>query len=494
MKKELFHFLLNEKVLKLTILVFLFASCAIGYHDDETFSSSVSDAQLESPDLTKMKITIVSNSSGAEEFKFEWSVVEGAGGYEFTLYNIDDPDNPIVIGKEKQIVDGCTVKRPKEDDMKYKVAIRTLGRESLNNKDASTPNEIFLSTLVPTFKTIPSGTDLGVYFAENPIPSMSDIPEENNIKEIVYQLEERGEYTMSADVALNLTTVTIRGDKIHHAKLSVTGKSSFICDGAGYKFKWINFDLTDYSGKGFITYNSTMNPSAVNNRNWIAIDQSTQFVSCAFNGLKKPLLYDNSKNYAIREFIFNDCVVQQNLNSSEYFINFSNGCIKDLRMIKSTFYNLTQMSNNWIRYGNIQFDREDKRPQSDWMSAGFNIQNCTFWQIAYGKQIFNSNGYGRSANYVTIEKSIFVDSGNGEVTRRFLCSSNNPTSKFTSNTYWYKGATPSDELKYDKSGTVIDEDPKFTDPSNGNFKVSNAKQISSLTGDPRWLPTATATE
>ena len=42
---------------------------------------------------------------------------------------------------------------------------------------------------------------------------------------------------------------------------------------------------------------------------------------------------------------------------------------------------------------------------------------------------------------------------------------------------------------YDDSGTAIEEDPGFANPSQGDFTVSGASQISFGTGDPRWLPT-----
>ncbi len=491
MKKELLHSLRKGSSLMIIALVLLFASCAIGYHDDETFNSGVRDTQLESPDLQKgLVVKYTTSASGEERFKIEWPVVYGAGGYEFTLYNVDDPNNPVAIGTEKEIIDGCTVERDRAEDTKYKVVVLALGNKENNNTTATEASERTFTTLVPMYKLIPSGTDLGVFFQENPIPNLADLSEEGEepVREIAYDLESGGEYTMSADIALKLTALTIRGDKINRAKLKVTGNSSFISDGAGFKLKWINMDMTDYSGKGFITYNATQNTEALLPNGWIAIKESSQLVSCNITDLKKPILFDNGKKYGLFEFIFRDCVIQQNLSSNDSFINFGTGVIKDTRMMYSTFYNKTQKEDTWIKYGNVQFDKLDHRPIADWTTAGFNIQNCTFWQIAYAKQIFNSNGFKRSANYVTIENTIFVDCGKGEVTRRFLMGDRNPARTFKQNTYWYKGSTPGEETKYDITKTHIDADPQFKDPANGDFTVKGADQIGALTGDPRWLP------
>jgi hypothetical protein len=60
--------------------------------------------------------------------------VKGAGGYEFTLYNVDDFEKPIVIGVEKEVIDGCSAVREVEADTKYMAAIRTLGNEQYNTK------------------------------------------------------------------------------------------------------------------------------------------------------------------------------------------------------------------------------------------------------------------------------------------------------------------------------------------------------------------------
>lgn len=490
MKKDLLHSLTRRGGVILAVFMLLFTSCAIG-HDDETFSSDVRNTQLESPNLENLKLSVSTNSDGEEEFRFEWPVIQGAGGYEFTLYNVDDPDNPVVVGEEKEIIDGCVVKRKKADDTKYKVVVLALGSEKYNNKTALESSSRSFQTLITTYQTIPSGTDLSKYFTQNPIPALSDLPlpeDGQAIEEIAYQLEANGEYTMSSDVALKLTPLTIRGDKINRAKLTVKGNSSFISDGAGFKLKFIDIDMTDYTGKGFITYNETQNTSVVTN-GWVAVEGSSQIVSCNITNLSKPILYEYKKKYGLREFIFNDCIIEQNLSAEELFINFEAGAIKDLRMINSTFYNKTQKSNIWIKYGGVRFDKEDNRPNPAWAEAGVTIINSTFWQVAYGKQIFNSNGFGKKANYITIQRSIFVDSGSGQVVRRFA-NSNNRDPKFTlgQNTYWYKGETPSEETKYDTSGTHFGSDPQLKDPANGDFTVTGADQLTARTGDPRWLP------
>ena len=59
---------------------------------------------------------------------------------------------------------------------------------------------------------------------------------------------------------------------------------------------------------------------------------------------------------------------------------------------------------------------------------------------------------------------------------------------FQLNTYMNNDGTFQDPQNYDTSGTVIEEDPQFKDPANGEFTIGGATQIARRTGDPRWLP------
>jgi hypothetical protein len=47
-----------------------------------------------------------------------------------------------------------------------------------------------------------------------------------------------------------------------------------------------------------------------------------------------------------------------------------------------------------------------------------------------------------------------------------------------------------DPQNYDVSGTIIEADPQFANPSSGDFHISGAEQVARKTGDPRWLPGA----
>ena len=110
--------------------ILLFSSCVDGYKDDWTFSSEVQGVTLESPSTEGWTFT---RNVDITSLEIKWPVVLGAGGYQVTFYNIDDPDNPVVIGEENEVVDKCTITRDITEDTKYKVAVRALGNQKYNS-------------------------------------------------------------------------------------------------------------------------------------------------------------------------------------------------------------------------------------------------------------------------------------------------------------------------------------------------------------------------
>lgn len=140
-----------------------FGSCADHYDGDESWSSPVRNATLQSPN--EENITIEPNSDGSQ-MTISWSVVYGAGGYEFQLFDANDETTPLV----SDTIDGCKKTLAREEDMNYKIVIRTLGNSALNNKEAAAATVKSYSTFTKAYAKIPAG-DLYEYFQANPIPA-----------------------------------------------------------------------------------------------------------------------------------------------------------------------------------------------------------------------------------------------------------------------------------------------------------------------------------
>ena len=456
----------------LVTIVLLITSCVDGFKENEVFTTDVRNATLVSPD----SIAFTPDGAGTT-LTITWPVVHGAGGYQVSFYKVDDPANPVVIGTENETVDGCSVKRPIAEDTKYKVVVKTLGNTQYNNKDAAEVKEAAYSTLLPVTDTIKSGTDLSVYFASKPIPSSTT--------ELVYQLEAGGSYTMSGNVALPLTNVTIRGDKVKRPTVTMSA-GAFISDGAGFKLKFIDFDCSGFTGTSFITYNATQNAGAVLN-GWATVTSTVALQSCKINGLAKYFLWDSNKKYALQTLLIKDCVIGQN-STNQYFIYMQGGMIKDLTISNSTIYNQQSSTANFIQYNAAV--RVTTNAAWNWASASVTVTNSTFWQVAKAGQMANYSGLAQKGNTLSVSNCIFVDCGNQAVIRRFAGGNTNMTRSLGYNSYWFGGVFVTAEIaaNYDNSSTYINTDPALANPANGDFTVGGADQISNRTGDPRWLP------
>ena len=129
------------------------ASCATdGYDDDEKWESSVSNTQMTSPAADAIEIV---PSADGMSMTIKWPVSTGAGGYQVNLLDVSDPANPQTIFSRR--VDGCSVESvPREEDMKYRLEVRTLGNPDKGNTDAATTTVKEFSTSTPTTATIPA--------------------------------------------------------------------------------------------------------------------------------------------------------------------------------------------------------------------------------------------------------------------------------------------------------------------------------------------------
>ena len=160
-----FSFVSSKKLCALATVVvgaWLMTSCADTYDGNDTFESDVRNTQLASP--AEGDITITPNTDG-DQMTIAWPVVYGAGGYEVVLYDLSDPNTPLV----NTTVDGCSLTTSREEDVNYRLAIRTLGNEKLNNTAAVQATEKLFNTFEASFAAIPEG-DLYEWFVQNPIP------------------------------------------------------------------------------------------------------------------------------------------------------------------------------------------------------------------------------------------------------------------------------------------------------------------------------------
>lgn len=472
----------------------LFGSCTIGYDHNTTWTSNVRDSQLESP----TGVTVTNNNDGTATVK--WKVVEGAGGYEVSFYNVDNPAERVPIGDENEFVDGCSFTRDIEDDTKYLAVVRTLGNTQLNNTAAETATETDFTTLIETTGTIPDGTDIALYFQSNPIPESNE--------ELAYDLVAGGNYTMSEVVDFGAHNITFRGDKINHPTVTFGESARFITCG-GLKIKFINFDCnaasSGSSDNAFILLSN--NPAGygltASSPGQFVITDPIMIQSCEVRGINRHLFYCNGTSYCVKQFTVRDCILGFNQSNIILHMNSNNSFIAHTTFENSTLYSTVQSGQRFMHFSPRGPHWFISQLGSDSYGIGtiyngvsyrgaVNILNCTFYNISYTGQMANYSGILQNTTYMNITNNIFVNTGNNEIIRRFTNNNNNVAKSIANNTYWYDGALSTDGgMQYDTN--PITTDPNLTDPDNAieanrDFTPRGVEQLRLRTGDPRWLP------
>lgn len=353
----------------LAIGTLLLASCAIGYDGSGTFSSGVSDSQLASPSADD--ITFTPNVSGTE-VTITWPVVMGAGGYEVSFYNMNDPDNPVAVGDENEVIDGCSTTRAIAEDTQYEFRIRALENTEYGNIGAESPTIAEYDTYVPSVGTIPSGTDLATYFADFSSTEVSPT-------EVAYELEAGGNYTMTGNVDFDRHWLTLRGDRNDPPTVTIIGDAKFTTT-AGLKIKFIHFDGNQSTADAFLAMSSTPDPALTNGSNYY-LTNPVAIQSCDIRGLQGYLVGDGSRSYYLSSLTISDCRVELNTQSSNRVFRFDSGFIITFTIENSTMWELGNSRQYFVRYSG-------GRPTNINASLRSTIayRNNTFYNVCYSGQ------------------------------------------------------------------------------------------------------------
>lgn len=492
MKKMTF----NKRSLAAVGAALLMLSCAQGFDNDEHFNAGVTNAQLESPAIDRSCISTVANADGSESVILTWPVVLGAGGYDVTVADVNDPANPVYLIDEKNL-DGCTVTFPKNEDTDYLIAVKALGNEKLNNKEALNASEYAYSTWAP-MTTIPSGADLAT--------AISLVEPEDPELGQGFSLAAGGTYTVSSAVDFGLYNVTLKGDESNPPTITMQNDAMLITQ-AGLKIKNINFDCSASTATSLVAFSADPDASISTealgykndgaNQDGFIIEKPVIFDGCMVKNLPNSLIWGQKKNWSLRDFRILSCIIQLNNAGSATFLDLSsasNGLIKELSITNSTIYNLVKNSSAYfLRFSNASNAQPQKIFGDSQKSITHRIENCTIAKVFTAKDFANNMP---TVNTMTdyVSNVIFYD-----VYRIYQYILNNHTRYTSNNTMWYYDASPQDNDtggRTDSNGNPFTtlEDPGFTEPfveldltkPNGgvNFKATGA--ISSKIGDPRW--------
>ncbi len=315
--------------------------------------------------------------------------------------------------------------------------------------------------------------------------------------------------------AVELTEpLTIVSDEKNPAKVVFAAENAGFIINEGLTLKNINFECSA-STAPFIQLSKTptIKPVTINawgtDYNMYLIKEPIAAINCTVSGLKSFFLTDNKIDnngaWFPTTILVDNCLVQletpaNNTGNAYFYTNNGGGFAKDMTVKNSTFYNTTDFGFRYfVRYGGFGIDQA--KEAFGWEETKLSYENSTFYNVCQNDgQWGNYNGLaGKPTSFWVMTNCIFWNcSTSGSVPRRFLHGkdySKTPENKtFLNNTYMKKDkdaetgeATFQDPQNYDQSGTNIEEDPHFADPANGDFHISNSKQATLGTGDPRWL-------
>ena len=276
------------------------------------------------------------------------------------------------------------------------------------------------------------------------------------------------------------------------------------------KIKFIDFDCnaasSGSSSNSFILLSNDPSGAGLtaSTPGQFVITDPIMIQSCEVRGINRHLIYCNSTSYCVKQFTVNDCILGFNQSNIIIHMNSSNAFIAHMMFQNSTLYSTVQSNQRFIHFssrGPHWFINQTSGSDIYGLSTmyngvsyrgGVNIQNCTFYNIAYTGQMANYGGILQNTTYMSITNNIFVNTGNNELIRRITNNNNSIPKLVNRNSGWYGDSYTTDAgMSYDANPIITN--PNLTDPTNAveterDFTPRGAEHLSARIGDPRWLP------
>lgn len=474
-------------------------SCIDGFDSNETFTTTVKNAQLTYPTLSW------ASSADGSKTEISWPAVHGAGGYQFSLFNVTDDANPDTIFMDK-IVDGVRLDIPRAEDQFYKLIVTTLGNKQYNNK-GSEAYTYQISTFVNPITEAPisAGTDLTIAIQE--LIAKADASMDYGT-EFGIDLEPGGSFVMSDKVDLGGYQVTVRSTNPSQPATIVMGENAGFETESSIKLKNIIFDCTGLTAKNasIVAYKSEPSYEQTVDHWLIHQAKPTVFQNCRVKNLCTRMIFDNCKAWAIQTILLERCIVEidqeaQTKKKSDIggtsacaVIDLANGFCYGLTIKESTIYSTTSISGNNPAFAIYEGKRSQQICDGIYNTNTVTLLNSTFVNLnkdcASNGAVFNMTRFkGQANSFVINTNNIFANCAGGAFKRYGLLQgqNSNMSATFSNNCYIFDGAL-GEAWNTFPNPDEVQADPQLTfDEESGIWKVGSAEVKAAGCGDPRGL-------
>jgi len=275
---------------------------------------------------------------------------------------------------------------------------------------------------------------------------------------------EGGDYTAQTGTVIIDKSITIRGLRNYNKPLL---NVNFEIVAGGVDVALIDLDIKG-NGAGSEALTDAVRYTGAGNYNSLLIS------GCEIHDFARSFVAGNETGAILQDLTVENSIVYNVFTGGGDFIDFRNSDVLNVTLKTSTFYNCA-VSRDFLR-----LDDAGASTQTG-LTLNLLIDRCTIYACATGgKRIL----YVRfKENDITVKNTIIAET-DGYYSDQ---SRTDPNPDYSKNDYWNApGFYDATKTIYDTSTSYFTLDPGFTDPSMGDFTISNQTLKDNNVGDPRW--------
>jgi len=275
---------------------------------------------------------------------------------------------------------------------------------------------------------------------------------------------EPGDYTAQTGTVTLDKSITIRGLRSYDKPML---RVNIELVGGAEDVELIDLDLQG-DGEGSSSLKDVVRYTGPGNYNSLLIS------GCNIHDYARSFVAGSETDAILQTLTVENSIVYNIFTSGGDFIDFRNSDVFNVTLKTSTFYNCA-VGRDFLR-----LDDAGTSTQTG-LTLTVTIDSCTLYACSTGgKRIL----YVRfQSNEIIVKNTIIAETDSYYSDQ----SRTDPNPDFSENNYWNApGFYDATKTIYDTSSNYFTLDPGFTDPSSGDFTITNQTLKDNNVGDPRW--------